>query len=65
MQLPLWQKPFSQFPRVDNDDPIAAWKEHQATLTARQTWMNEQNFHSLHYTAPGTDLMLGLADGHA
>ena len=27
--------------------------------------MNEQNFHSLHYTAPGTDLMLGLADGHA
>ena len=27
--------------------------------------MNEQNFPSLHYTAPGTDLMLGLADGHA
>ena len=51
--------------RVDNDDPIAAWKEHQDTLTDRQRWMNEQNFHSLHYTAPGTDLMLGLADGHA
>ena len=51
--------------RVDNDDPIAAWKEHQQTLTERQNWMNEQNFHSLHYTSPGTDLMLGLADGHA
>ena len=51
--------------RVDNDDPIAAWKEHQETLSIRQNWMNEQNFHSLHYTAPGTDLILGLADGHA
>ena len=51
--------------RVDNDDPIAAWKEHQQTLTERQNWMNEQNFHSLHYTSPDTDLMLGLADGHA
>ena len=51
--------------RVDNDDPIAAWKEHQETLSIRQNWMNEQNFHSLHYTAPGTDLVLGLADGHA
>ena len=51
--------------RVDNADPIAAWKEHQQTLTERQNWMNEQNFHSLHYTSPGTDLMLGLADGHA
>ena len=51
--------------RVDNEDPISAWKEHQQTLTTRQNWMNEQNFHSLHYTAPGTDLVLGLADGHA
>ena len=51
--------------RVDRDDPIEAWKEHQNKLTERQNWMNEQNFHSLHYKAPGTDLVLGLADGHS
>lgn len=50
--------------RVDNDDPIAAWAAHQETLTKRQNWLNEQDFHSLHYTAPGTNLTLGLADGH-
>ena len=38
--------------RVDNDDPIAAWKEHQQTLTERQNWMNEQNFSfiTLHFS---------------
>jgi len=50
--------------RVDCDDPISAWATHQETLTERQGWLNEQNFHSLHYKAPGTDLTLGLADGH-
>ena len=59
------RKQYFPISRVDNDDPIAAWKEHQQTLTERQNWMNEQNFHSLHYTSPYTDLMLGLADGHA
>jgi len=50
--------------RVDCDDPISAWATHQETLTERQGWLNEQNFHSLHYKAPGTDFTLGLADGH-
>ena len=50
--------------RVDCDDPISAWANHQETLTERQGWLNEQNFHSLHYKAPGTDFTLGLADGH-
>ena len=51
--------------RIDNEDPIAAWKSHQETLTKRQEWLNEQDFHSLHYKAPGTDLTIGLAEGHA
>ena len=50
--------------RVDCDDPISAWATHQETLMERQGWLNEQNFHSLHYKAPGTDFTLGLADGH-
>ena len=50
--------------RVDCDDPISAWQDHQLTLTERQDWLNEKSFHSLHYRAPGTDFVLGLADGH-
>jgi len=50
--------------RVDRDDPIAAWKEHNADLKARWTWLNGKKFAALHYTGPGTDLTVGLADGH-
>ena len=50
--------------RVDQPDPIAAWKEHNANLKKRWTWLNGKQFASLHYTGPGTDLTVGLADGH-
>ncbi|MBF92860.1 MAG: aminopeptidase [Euryarchaeota archaeon] len=50
--------------RVDCDDPISAWADHQLMLTERQEWLNEKSFHSLHYKAPGTDFVLGLAEGH-
>jgi aminopeptidase len=50
--------------RVDNADPIAAWAAHNAALRARTDWLNGQRFHALHYSGPGTDLTIGLADGH-
>ena len=50
--------------RVDVDDPIGAWKQHNANLKARWTWLNGQQFSALHYTGPGTDLTIGLADEH-
>jgi len=50
--------------RVDVADPVEAWFEHNAALHNRSTWLNAQNFDALHYTGPGTDLTLGLADGH-
>jgi aminopeptidase len=50
--------------RVDRDDPIAAWLKHNATLRSRTDWLNGQRFSALHYSAPGTDLTIGLADGH-
>jgi aminopeptidase len=50
--------------RVDNADPIAAWATHNAALRVRTEWLNGQRFAALHYTGPGTDLTLGLADGH-
>ncbi len=50
--------------RVDRPDPVAAWEEHNAALRRRTEWLNAQKFSALHYAGPGTDLTVGLADGH-
>lgn len=50
--------------RVDVEDPGSAWRKHNAALTERTEWLNGERFHALHYSGPGTDLTLGLADGH-
>ncbi|RCL03933.1 MAG: Thermophilic metalloprotease [Candidatus Tokpelaia sp. JSC189] len=50
--------------RVDNDDPIAAWADHNRQLKKRSTWLNDQRFSAMHFSGPGTDLTIGLADDH-
>jgi aminopeptidase len=50
--------------RVDNDDAVASWKKHNAVLRERTEWLNGQRFSALQYSGPGTDLTIGLADGH-
>ena len=50
--------------RINTDDPVAAWEAHNAALRARREWLNDMRFDALHYTGPGTDFTLGLADGH-
>ena len=50
--------------RIDNNDPVAAWAKHNAELQSRSDWLNEMRFDALHFTGPGTDLTVGLADDH-
>ena len=50
--------------RVNTPDPVAAWAAHNAALATRTKWLNDQRFSALHFTSPGTDLTVGLADGH-
>jgi aminopeptidase len=50
--------------RVDIDDPVTAWRDHNAALRLRTEWLNGERFAALHFTGPGTDLTVGLADGH-
>jgi len=50
--------------RVDGPDPIGAWRDHNASLAKRYTWLNGKRFSALKYSGPGTDLTIGLADGH-
>lgn len=50
--------------RVNVSNPIEAWNNHNKNLRERSDWLNQQNFASLHFSGPGTDLTVGLADGH-
>ena len=51
--------------RVNDDNAVANWAAHNAELGRRAAWLDGQNFAALHYTGPGTDLTIGLAEGHA
>jgi len=50
--------------RVDQPDPVAAWEAHNGELRKRSSWLNSERFSALHFTGPGTDLTVGLADDH-
>jgi len=50
--------------RVDKDSAVENWDAHNARLRERTEWLNGQRFSALHYSAPGVDLTIGLADGH-
>lgn len=51
--------------RVTGGDAVANWAAHNRELGKRSAWLNGQDFTALHFTGPGTDLRVGLAEGHA
>ena len=59
----LWDTIF-KLNRVYEEDPIKAWDEHQANLVAKAELLNSYQFDALHYTAPGTDLTVGMPKNH-
>ena len=59
----LWDAIFKMC-RLDEDDPTTAWKTHIEVLERRREYLNEKAYTALKYTAPGTDLTLGLPEGH-
>ncbi len=50
--------------RADLPDPVEAWRSHVADLAARARYLTERRFRALRFVGPGTDLDVGLADGH-
>ena len=46
--------------RLDEPDPVAAWREHMARLEARAAALNELRLDAIRYRGPGTDLTVGL-----
>lgn len=59
----LWDKIFLST-RMEEEDPVAAWKKHTDYLAAKCQYLNEKKIKVLHYVAPGTDLYVELPEGH-
>lgn len=59
----LWEAIFKAC-RIDSEDPVQAWKEHDATLHKIVEYLNDKRYEKLHFTAPGTDLTIRLPEKH-
>ncbi len=59
----LWAHVFAAL-RLDQEDPVTAWRDNFAELKRREAVLNEARFDALHFEGGGTDLTLGLAKGH-
>ncbi len=46
--------------RLDEPDPVEAWRAHIEKLVARAEQMNERRFDAIRFRGPGTDLTVGL-----
>jgi aminopeptidase len=49
--------------RLDEDDPVAAWRDRADTLVTAARILTARAFDALHYEGPGTDLTIGLLAG--
>ncbi|MCF0115872.1 MAG: aminopeptidase [Erysipelotrichaceae bacterium] len=59
------EKNIIQCMRLDQEDPVGAWKAHMANLLDKATKMNEYHFKTLKYTSSnGTDFSVGLHPDH-
>jgi aminopeptidase len=60
----LWDEILKIVRVEEGKDPVAAWKEHNATLRRAREVLNEKKYKKLIYTGPGTNLEIELIDGH-
>jgi aminopeptidase len=49
--------------RLDEPDPIDAWRRRADTLAENARRLSERSFGAMHYEGPGTDLTVGLFPG--
>lgn len=59
----LWETIFYTA-RLNQEDPVKAWAEHDKALRSRVDFLNASAFEKLLYRGPGTDLEVHLVDGH-
>ncbi|MBT2624506.1 aminopeptidase [Bacillus sp. ISL-32] len=59
----LWEEIFNTT-RVNEENPVQAWKEHDQTLHEKVDHLNAKHYSALHYQAEGTDLTIELPKKH-
>ncbi|UJS27345.1 aminopeptidase [Macrococcoides canis] len=50
--------------RMNSENPEAAWTQHNDYLHSKADYLNNKKYVALRYKAPGTDLEIGLPEGH-
>ena len=55
----LWEQ-IVHICRLDEDDPVAAWRERNQVLKGAAKRLSERHFDAIHLEGPGTDLTVGL-----
>jgi aminopeptidase len=50
--------------RLDEADPVAAWRAHVEKLRGRAAVLTERRFDALRFAGPGTELTIGLTPGY-
>lgn len=50
--------------RMNSENPEAAWTQHNDNLHRKADYLNNKKYVALRYKAPGTDLEIGLPEGH-
>jgi len=63
-QVPRLWDAIARLVRLDRPDPVAAWETHLESLARRRDFLNAKRYSSLKYSGPGTNLRIGLPDGH-
>jgi aminopeptidase len=59
----LWRQ-ISDVMRLGEPDPVAAWRARMDELLVRCAALDGERFDCMHYEGPGTDLRVGLPQGH-
>jgi aminopeptidase len=59
----MWELIFQMCRISTTDDPMAEWERHIANLKGRSAYFNQKKYTALKFSAPGTDLWMGLPEG--
>ena len=59
----LWDE-VAKAVRLDEANPVAAWRAHIDKLRSRAARLTERRFDALRFTGPGTDLTIGLTPAY-
>jgi aminopeptidase len=62
-QAQLWEAVLKTC-RIDEPDPVAFWQGQVSDLGKRKEYLTAKGYTGLWYKAPGTDLTVGLPEGH-